>query len=337
MKIAIVGRSQKPGGFASHVQDSFERLGVTAQVFQVTSRFEPRRGKFGNAAWMARGVIATRSEPATRVLYADLVRDLKAFDPDLVLTLLPRTGKIEVDLWRDALPKAKLALWSPDSAANFGDQRAFVAGLDRLYTKDPYLVDRLRAGGMAEARYLAEAAPTEAVEWAAKQPAVTRQNWLAMVGNIYPSRVRFLQDLGSRTDLRIFGRVTARELPTDLLDMFTGQYLWREEKYQVFREARCVVNNLHYAEYGSVNYRLFEAAGCGAVVATDDVPQVRRYFEPGQEVITFTSSDDLARQLDELSADELDAIGHAAQRRVIEEHRMEFRLQEMLEDCGFDL
>ena len=101
-------------------------------------------------------------------------------------------------------------------------------------------------------------------------------------------------------------------------------------------EARCVINNLHYAEYGSVNYRLFEAAGAGAVVATDDVPQVRRYFEPGSKVITFSSSEDLARTLDALSQDELDAIGRAAQRRVANEHRMELRLQEMLEDCGLE-
>ena len=332
--VAIVGRSDQPGGFARHVQEGFERVGVPAQVFQTRSRFEPRRGKFGNAAWIARGHVAKRWEIPTRFLYNETLRDLKVFDPDLVLTLLPRTSKIEVDLWREAVPAAKIALWSPDTAPYFGDQRAFVAGLDRLYTKDPYLVDRLHAGGMGEARYLAEAAPDDCVDWAARQPDPERESWLAMVGNIYPSRVRFLQDLGGRTELKIFGRVTAQELPADLKKMFTGQYLWQEEKYQVFRDARCVVNNLHYAEYGSVNYRLFEAAGAGAVVATDDVPQVVRYLDPGTEVITFSSAEDLANQLDEMSPEELNRVGQAAQQRVVKDHRMEFRTQEMLEDCG---
>lgn len=332
--VAIVGRSDKAGGFADHVREGFERNGVPAQVFQVRSRFEPRRGKLANAAWTARGHISKRWEGPTRLLNEDVSRGLKAFSPDLVLSLLPLTGKFEVELWRKAAPNAMVALWSPDCLNNFGDQRAFGAGFDRLYTKDPYLVDRLHAGGMAEARYLAEGAPVECVDWAARQPDVTRQNWLAMVGNIYPSRVRFLQDLGSRSDLKIFGRVTANELPTDLQRMFTGEYLWREEKYQVFREARCVVNNLHYAEVGSMNYRLFEAAGAGGVVATDNVPQVKRYLEPGREVITFSSAEDLAKQLDELTLDELNAIANAAQDRIARDHRMEFRLEEMLEDCG---
>ena len=52
-------------------------------------------------------------------------------------------------------PAARVVLWFPDAVSNFGRQQAFSAGLDRIYVKDPYLLDRLGTrGGVSELRYL---------------------------------------------------------------------------------------------------------------------------------------------------------------------------------------
>ncbi len=199
-------------------------------------------------------------------------------------------------------------LWFPDAVSNFGRQQAFGAGLDRIYVKDPYLVDRLGArGGVREVRYLPEGAPSDAVEWAAANPGPRRSNSVAMVGNVYPTRVRFLEELVGQIPVEIHGRLHNDGVPEAIVRSFSGRFLSGPAKYQVFRDARGVLNNLHFAEVESVNYRLFEAAACRGVVLVDDVPQVRRYLQPGVEVVTFASVQDLVGTLQDLSDADLDA------------------------------
>ena len=106
------------------------------------------------------------------------------------------------------------------------------------------------------------------------------------------------------------------------------------DKYKVFRDGRGVLDNLHFAEVESVNYRLFEAAACRGVVLVDDVPQVRRYLQPGVEAVTFASAQDLVGTLQDLSDADLDRIGSAAHDRVEREHLIRHRIEEMLDDLA---
>ncbi len=78
----------------------------------------------------------------------------------------------------------------------------------------------------------------------------------------------------------------------------------------------------------SPSVRLFEAAACGATIASDNWPGLDAFFTPGHEILLPSSSADVVRYLGEISERELKAIGRAAQERVLAEHTSDLRAVE---------
>ena len=333
MKVAVIGRSATPGSFASAITMAFGELGHDTTTLELRMLGESRYRRLANITRTARENVVSRSPRAVRTLYGALLRELRDARPDLILTTLGRVTREEVDSWREVAPGVPVVLWFPDALSNFGRQQAFGAGFDRIFVKDLFLVDWLRVrGNIGELRYLAQGAPPDGIAWAEGNPTPQRSPSLVMAGNIYPSRVRFLDAVIDELPIDLYGSLHNDAVPEKIARRFTGKYLSGPEKYQVFRDARGVLNNLHYAEVGGVNYRLFQATCCRGVALIDDVPQVKRYFEPGSEVITFSSPQDLVRTMEEVTDDELNAIGEAAHARTVRDHLMRHRVQELLDD-----
>ena len=82
----------------------------------------------------------------------------------------------------------------------------------------------------------------------------------------------------------------------------------------------------------SPSVRLFEAAACGAAIASDNWPGLETFFVPGQEILLPTSSADMARYLTGYDESELRRIGDRARQRVLAEHTSEHRAREF-ETC----
>jgi spore maturation protein CgeB len=70
----------------------------------------------------------------------------------------------------------------------------------------------------------------------------------------------------------------------------------------------------------SPSVRLFEAAACGATIASDNWPGLDTFFVPGEEILLPVSSDDVVRILRDAGEEELRNIGRRAQARVLAEH-----------------
>jgi spore maturation protein CgeB len=75
----------------------------------------------------------------------------------------------------------------------------------------------------------------------------------------------------------------------------------------------------------SPSVRLFEAAACGATIASDNWPGLDTFFTPGREILLPVSSADVVRYLSEIPEHQLRTIGMAAQARVLAEHTSEIR------------
>lgn len=75
----------------------------------------------------------------------------------------------------------------------------------------------------------------------------------------------------------------------------------------------------------SPSVRLFEAAACGATIASDNWPGLDTFFMPGREILLPASSADVLGYLRQISERELKAIGRAAQERVLAEHTSDIR------------
>lgn len=79
----------------------------------------------------------------------------------------------------------------------------------------------------------------------------------------------------------------------------------------------------------SPSVRLFEAAACGATIASDNWPGLDTFFTPGEEILLPTGTDDVVHYLRDLADEELRRIGARAADRVREEHSSNRRAQEL--------
>lgn len=86
------------------------------------------------------------------------------------------------------------------------------------------------------------------------------------------------------------------------------------------------VNRESMARYGfSPPTRVFEAAGAGACLITDDWAGIELFLEPEREVIVARSGADVAERLGQLGPHEAKQIGLAAQRRILAQHTYSHR------------
>jgi spore maturation protein CgeB len=75
------------------------------------------------------------------------------------------------------------------------------------------------------------------------------------------------------------------------------------------------------ARYGfSPATRVFEAAGAGACLITDEWTGIEMFLEPDREVLVARDGDDVAAHVAELDAERAGEIGAAARRRILAEH-----------------
>ncbi|MFP5502671.1 MAG: glycosyltransferase [Candidatus Sericytochromatia bacterium] len=80
------------------------------------------------------------------------------------------------------------------------------------------------------------------------------------------------------------------------------------------------------ARYGlSPAARVFEAAGAGACVITDDAEGLEQFLEPDREILVARSGAEVAAMLDDLTPDRARAIGQAALKRLLAEHTYDHR------------
>ena len=92
------------------------------------------------------------------------------------------------------------------------------------------------------------------------------------------------------------------------------------------------------ARYGfSPATRVFEAAGAGACLITDDWEGIDVFFAPGREILVARNGEEVARFVRDVSATQAQEIGRAALARVLAEHTYAHRviqLEAVLEGQG---
>lgn len=90
------------------------------------------------------------------------------------------------------------------------------------------------------------------------------------------------------------------------------------------------INRESMAETGfSPATRVFEAAGAGACLITDDWEGIDLFLEPGEEVLVVCSGDEISQILDGLSSRKANTIGKAALDRIRSEHTYRHRAEKV--------
>jgi spore maturation protein CgeB len=90
------------------------------------------------------------------------------------------------------------------------------------------------------------------------------------------------------------------------------------------------VNRESMARYGfSPPTRVFEAAGAGACLITDEWIGIELFLEPGNEVLIARDGEAVAEHLRSLTSERARAIGSAAYRRILGEHTYAHRVAQL--------
>ena len=111
-----------------------------------------------------------------------------------------------------------------------------------------------------------------------------------------------------------------------------GKYIVREDKSRVFGEGLACLNSLQMAEGNSLNCRAFEVSGAGGLHLMEYRPIIQECFEPGKEVLTFASMEELVDHIERARnfPDEARRIREASAKRALSEHTYRHRLERML-------
>ena len=232
-----------------------------------------------------------------------------------------------------------VALWFPDALSAIGRETWLAGAYDALFVTDAELARRYRELRGLNAHLMPEGCtprwhrPPAGVAPGDAGPAVL------MLGSVYLSRFELLRRLAAAgVALELRGGHVSRVVPQAawLQAARAGGELARDAKASAFRRAAVVLNDLGSAEGSHLNARLFEAAACGAALVTEWRDGLPDLFEPGREVHSYRTFDELVELIETLQSDpeRARAAGDAASARAHAEHTWVHRFDAIVDLLG---
>ena len=312
--------------FADNVAVALQGLGHDVVVSRASNPASWRLPKYvlGMVEERLSALVPTREDRA-------LLRMAKEAKPDIILALTWDVHPEVLSELRRICPGRRV-LWWGDAPANSRRWGLANPEWDHVYVKDPAAIPKLRLLGK-RATLLHEAMNPR---WH-RVVASVRNSEVAIAGNFYGSRQVLARRLHrDGVSLGLYGPKPPRWSLREIRSLHSGRYLIKEEKSRAFGEALACLNSVSFAEGDSLNCRAFEIAGAGGLQLIEDHPIVASCFEPGLEVLTFSSYDELLGLIDRASRapEEISRVREAGARRALSEHTYQHRLIRMLKDLS---
>jgi spore maturation protein CgeB len=319
MRIFIPGASFEDS-FVDNVATTLRALNIEVETL----------GDFSAAAYWALPAYAWRV--AKTMLAGDrqsaierkIVRRAKAFRPDMILALTQGYHQETMAAF-SALCPGRVVLWWGDPPANSQRWGLVDPRWDAIFIKDEYAVRKLRLIGR-EAHLLHEAMNPV---W--HRPVDGQSSGkVAVVGNYYAFRqALILRMLDNGVDMALYGSRPPQWSDERILRHHSGRYVTRLEKSDVFHSSLACLNTFQLAETASLNCRAFEIAGAGGLQLIENRAAIRECFEPGREVLTFNTFEELVELIAQIrkAPAHFASIRVAAARRALAEHTYAHRLR----------
>lgn len=206
---------------------------------------------------------------------------------------------------------------------------------DLLLSSFPHFVDAFRRQGLASEYFqiafderLADEVPTDGA----------RPYGVTFVGGLDPSvheaRTRLVERLAAEVELSVWGYgVEAVPADSQLRASYRGE-AWGLDMYRVLASSRITLNrHIDLANGYANNMRLYEATGMGALLMTEEAPNLGDLFEPDREVVGYGSEDDLVEKIRHFleHEDERREVALAGRARTLRDHRYGDRIKELAE------
>jgi len=247
--------------------------------------------------------------------------------------LAPTQVISEETLWelKKAGVRARVAWWG-DPPAHMNRIGLLSDQWDLIFFKDPDAVRKFRRVGL-NAHLLHEAMNPS---W--HRPLTQQENDSVVVaGNFYEYRQLLVRRLLAKgINVQLYGGRLPGWVHPDIRKQHTGRYIVREEKSRIFGAGLACLNSTQIAEGNSLNCRAFEIAGAGGLHLMEYRPIIPECFEPGKEVLTFDTLDELVDHIERARRcpDEMKTIRQAGARRALAEHTYRHRLERIFTMVG---
>ena len=157
----------------------------------------------------------------------------------------------------------------------------------------------------------------------------------SFVGGIsaaHSERMSFLESLATQTDIQFFGYGSENLRPSSPIEKKHHGPAWALGMYQILGRSYITLNShINTAQNFANNMRLYEATGCGALLITDHKENLAEIFEPGKEVVSYTSAQDAIDKINYYLANPLEgrSIALAGQNRTLREHTYFHRMSDL--------
>ena len=256
-----------------------------------------------------------------------LLREVRTFRPTLLIAL---TETINEEILREVRGYGVryCVAWWGDALGRMQEMGLLSDEWDFIFLKESEGVAKLRRVGL-NAFLLHEAMNPS---W--HRPVAAQKNeTVTIVGTFYGYREYLTLQLMNRgVSLDLYGGPLPVWSDRRVRQQHKRLYVTCEDKSRVFGEALACVNSTDLVERNSLNARAFEIAGAGGLQLFEWKPVVEECFEPGQELLTYSSVDELCALVDKVRRDPRSAraIREAAARRAKAHHTYEHRLREIL-------
>jgi hypothetical protein len=210
-----------------------------------------------------------------------------------------------------------------------------VARYDLILTSFPHFVERVRDVG-PDCEYFPLAFDSRVAD-EVPVPVAGRDVPVAFVGGVHGASVHrggtaLLERLCREVDLQMWGYIADQLEPSSPIPAHHHGPAWGRAMYEVLARARIVINRHgDIAESWANNMRLFEATGMGACLMTESARNLPGLFEPGTEVVTYDSADDLVAKCRALLAEpeRIATIAAAGRARTLRDHTYATRMEQL--------
>ena len=274
------------------------------------------------------GEFIHRNSPLAKIL----IEQIKSIKPDVVYVL--NINLLNARLIEEI--KSTGALVVGQIASPLPPLRMF-RGYDHVFSAHPGQVEYFLKNGIPSSWFpLAfDAAQFELMEndgWPKRTRDVT---FVGTFGRHQRNTAPLLKALANEIPtLEIFTFASRKKLRRYGLDQFLKGNAWGKDMYRILAESKIVINRHGKVAHGySVNFRMFEATGMGALLVTERGKNTSDLFEPGSEILTYDSIDD-AVVVTKKALQEFDAyvqVARAGQRKTLTAHTFAQRSRDLHE------
>lgn len=263
-----------------------------------------------------------------RDLFVDIViEQIRRFKPDVILG--GYLYSFDTAFLNDCKPYYKLAIGQHAAALPESD----FSGYDAIVSSLPNQVEWFTAHGVP-GEFIKLAFDVRIGERLIHRPPAYDLMFAGQVSGDHKNRQAALLALGQTIDIDIFGALPWDEAALAKTRIRAHGALWGNELYQTIADSKIAFNcHIDAATTYANNLRLYEVAGAGALLLTDDKINMSDILIPGKECLAYRSVEECVALAKKYLADDdaRNEIAAAGRRRMLAEHTYFHRVDRLLD------